>query len=308
MDRSITLILVLTLCLLSGDFDRNGIVNFDDFAILADNWLKCADSTGNFVDQNNLEAVMIVLTKFEVNDKALELSYKIKNDSDHDIWVCDYITLGKKFTFEVFLAEDNRTLLMRRGLDVPTELDLYVLPTGKYVRLGPGQERSESLSITVPIQHRFVYTLKEGKAEYATRLVIQVGFYAEDLPEMVIGILGEAEKITHPSLGDLTDCNLPVIERYFGGLLVEYWLGGLSGFKESNKMLDLSEQVLVGYTYQALKGERFSELVIDGVSVPYRPLPAYGGEKTGDPQGQQAISTRQDKPDAEKVSDRDHSN
>jgi len=307
MDRSITLILVLTLCLSSGDFDGNGIVDFRDLAILADNWLRSVQDDGDSDDQNYMEAVMIVLTKLEVTDKALELGYKIKNGSDHDVWVCDYIWLFEELAFEVFLAEDNQTLLMRRGLDFPTEFQWYVPPFGKYVRLGPGQERTEYLSLAVPIQARLVYTFKEGKAEHATRLVMQIGFYCQDFPEMVVGILSEAEKIIRPDL-DLNDCNRPIIESYFGGLLVEYWLGGLSGFKESNKMLDLSEQVLIGYTYQALKGERFSEVVIDGVSIPYRPLPVHGREKTGAPQGQQAISTTQDKPDDEKVSDRDDTN
>jgi hypothetical protein len=197
---------------------------------------------------------------------------------------------------------------MRRGLDFPTQLQWLVAPRAKYVRLRPGQERSESLSLPVPIGQRLIFALKEGKAERATRLVMQIGFYAEDLPQMVLGILALADKIIHPPLDYLTDSDIRIIERYFGGLLVEYWLGGLSSFKEGNKKVDLNEQVWISYTYQALKGERFSELVIDGVSIPYRPLPGYGEEKTGDPQGQQTSSTKEDKPDAEKDSDLDDTN
>jgi hypothetical protein len=46
-------------------------------------------------------------------------------------------------------------------------------------------------------------------------------------------------------------------------------MGGLEGFEASNRVSDLSKEVLVSYTFGALKGEQCARLVIDGVTIPY---------------------------------------
>jgi len=104
--------------------------------------------------QNGKEeaGVTIELTKLDVNDTTLDLSYKIKNNSDHEVWICDdvdfYLT---SIDFEVYLSEDEQTLLIRRRFDVPTIVYWPIWPYGRYVLLRSGQERTESLSLDVPV-------------------------------------------------------------------------------------------------------------------------------------------------------------
>jgi hypothetical protein len=31
----------------------------------------------------------MLITRFEVKDNALEIGFKIRNDADHNIWICD---------------------------------------------------------------------------------------------------------------------------------------------------------------------------------------------------------------------------
>jgi hypothetical protein len=79
-------------------------------------------------DANDLDAgqesdVSIELTKFDVNDTKLEMAWKIKNNTDHDIWACESI-FGTSPKFEVFLDKDATTLLIRRRFNLPMEEDV----------------------------------------------------------------------------------------------------------------------------------------------------------------------------------------
>ena len=265
MDRLITLILALSLCVFSGDFDGNGTVDFNDFAIFADNWLKGGRDGNDLADQNDLEAVMIVLTKLEVTDRTLELHYKIKNGSDHNVWVCDSLEVVSQFRFEVYLAEDNETLLIRRRFDVPTQLYWDAPPTSRYVRLSPGEERAESISLTLPVLPRRMFTAERPTAEYATRLALEIGFYNEDLPGMIRGILEVADKLYYANL-DLDNCDPSIIERYFRGISVARYYGGLSSFNKYHP--DVSEHILISYYCPVLKDEQVLRLALDDVSIP----------------------------------------
>jgi hypothetical protein len=71
--------------------------------------------------------VSIIITKFQVNDQALELGLKIINDTDHDIWICDSVNTDGVRDFEVFMAEDNQTLVVRRRFDLNPDQAGFVL-------------------------------------------------------------------------------------------------------------------------------------------------------------------------------------
>jgi hypothetical protein len=79
-------------------------------------------------DQNDVEQVLIALTRLDVNDlifdvndqsldvndQTLELRYKIKNNSDQDVWVCSGVGWIEadddfRFGYEAY-SEDNNTL------------------------------------------------------------------------------------------------------------------------------------------------------------------------------------------------------
>ena len=130
-------------------------------------------------DANNIEinqdsAVAIELTKLDVNDTTLELGYKIKNNTDHDVWICDSVSTHSKS--ERYLAEDAQTLVIRKRLDISPEVVWAAIPIGRYVRLQPAQEYSESLSYALPLRPAFTYIGERANAESAKRLVLEIGF------------------------------------------------------------------------------------------------------------------------------------
>ena len=291
MNRSIISVLAFALCLSSGDLDHNGIVNFDDLAIFADNWLQCGNDGGDLTDQNEVAAVMIVLTKLEITHQTLELGYKLKNTSDHDVWLCDSLDIGPPpsppivVAYEAYLAEDAETLLIRRRFDVPEEgiKELAVLQS-RYIRLCPGQERAESLSLAVPVSPQLVLAVDKAQAEYATRLTIEIGYYDEDLPGLIRRILEVAEKLKCTKLlyTDIGIENIEIFQHYFAGLVISSAFGGLSGFNESQK--DMSEQILIPYMGPVLSRERALQLVVDGLYIPYQgyiPLTSHAAKGQG---------------------------
>lgn len=266
MNRSIISVLAFALCLSSGDLDHNGIVDFNDLAIFADNWLRCGDDGGDLTEQNDVAAVMIVLTKLEITHQTLELGYKIKNGSDHDVWVCDSVCMDYGIDFEAYLAEDARTLVMRKLLDVSPEILWVAIPVGRYVRLRAGQERTESLSLTVPVRPQLVYIGQRASAEYATCLVLEIGFYNEDLPGLIRSIIEVAERLgcAPPTVKDYDS---DIMRRYFSGLLIYGRFGGLSQFDESHQ--DVSEEFVTAYTDRLL-GEQVLRIVVDNLYIPYQ--------------------------------------
>jgi hypothetical protein len=90
--------------------------------ILFTNCIQADDANNLDVEQNS--DVSIAITHFEVTDANLELGWKITNNTDHDVWICDTINAYNPNykQFEVYMPENNQTLLIRRRLDVPSVL------------------------------------------------------------------------------------------------------------------------------------------------------------------------------------------
>jgi len=216
----------------------------------------------------------IILTKFTITDKALQLEYEIKNDSDHEIWVCQSADeLGEQYkVFEAFLDLQRRTLIIRKRLDVPmlNSIDRMYPPSGRYVRLRPGESCSELLSHELPFYPHIVYYARgnEQGIEYARRLAIEIGFYDEDLPALIRTILTEADRFTG-TLSDRWWLN-ETITGYFAGLaLKSYMGGGVDWFNQSKGASIEKGTLVIPYNDQTLKGERVLHVTVDGVFIPY---------------------------------------
>jgi hypothetical protein len=217
-------------------------------------------------DEQNSD-VSLTITKFQVNDQTLELSYKIKNDSGHDVWICDRIDdSDSRFSFEAYLAEDAETLIIRKRLDVHPEVIWSAIPEGRYLRLQPGQEKTESLSLDLPVYPQLVYISKRANAEHARRLVLEIGYYNKDLPGLIRSIIEVTERLgcASPDLNE--DYNSDIFRCYFPGLLIPLQFGTLSYFDETYN--DVSEQFLTAYTDELL-GEQVLQATVEGVDVPY---------------------------------------
>jgi hypothetical protein len=259
-------------------------------------------SRADDIDNIKEAAVTIVLTKFDVNDINLELAWKIKNDTDHDVWVCDTVRTPRP-KFDVFLSADLKTLQIRRSLDVQTSrIWRYGPPTGRYVRLLPGEDLTESLVLNLPVESSFVYATKSTEVtKYASCIALEIGYYDEDLPALVRSIIQEAEKFS-----STFNANFTIKIDYFRGLVVKTIFGSLEDFDSLNKDPYNDGNVLIPYSEQALTGEKVLQIYIDGVSIPYQggvQLVSQAGNKAKYVQDQKEINHNKENPDLEEGSD-----
>jgi len=219
----------------------------------------------NDLDTGQDSAVAIELTKFDLNDTTLELSYKIKNNTDHDVWICDSVDIGHSNS-EIYLAEDAQTLIIRKRLDVSPEVVWASPPGGRYVRLQAAQEYSESLSYALPVHPVLAYITERAYAESAKRIVLEIGFYDQDLPGLIRSIIEVAERFGCANV-ELEDYESDIMRCYFKGLLIKGRFGGLEYFDEHHP--DGSEQFITVYTDQLL-GEQVLQISVDGLYIPYK--------------------------------------
>ncbi len=210
------------------------------------------------------DAPTITITKLDVNDTKLELSWEIKNDSEQDAWIL--MGLRKSdMSCAAFMDKDNQTLLIRRRLDVPANPKLASFPTcnGRYVRLRAGQTQSESVSIEIPVFREYGLEIIRRKAqslEYATRLAIEIGYYFGDFPDMIRRILEEDEK--NPRI-------IPAIDPYYPNS-ISGWFKGLLGFNMINEVvISRDDEVLIPFTSQAFTDEQVLRVTKDDMHIPY---------------------------------------
>jgi hypothetical protein len=202
----------------------------------------------------------ITITKLDVTNTRLELSYEVRNTSGHEVWICDDIGFDRPYDCEICLSEDHQVVTLRKRLDVPSDMVWFERPRAKYVRLRAGEKRRESLSVNVPLDG--VYVLEHARSGqtarglfYVSGLAIEVGYYDGNLPEMIINMIGEAEKALENNPG-----TVPPILATFGDVL---------SFNYSRERLRNREgEIVIPYTYQQLKGEKVLRTTIDGLRIP----------------------------------------
>jgi hypothetical protein len=212
---------------------------------------------------NDTTAPTITITKLDVNDTYLTLSYEIKNDSDADIWICEDITVYQyDYDFEISLDEENRTLLIRRRLSVPALGGSPNAPSGRYVRLQADQVRTESLLLQLPVQSRRVFLggLQINEVTYANQLTFELGYYLGDMPRMIFSMFEDTEKMPKKKLA--------ISPKLFGKL----WY-----FNQSLEYVNREEEVIIPWTGDTFKGEKISRVTIDGLRIPFKQV--YGFPK-----------------------------
>jgi len=253
------------------------------------------------------QRVGMILIMLDVNDTTLELSWKIKNNTDHDVWVC-----GNSMDFEQFMDKDATTLVLRRRNNLSNEGELWEFPFPRfqYSRLRPDQEKVESLSLTVPVTPWTLFSSSPGNAESAKRLTIEIGFYDENLPELILNIVEMAKKLScdtslHSPASPSYDLNdMELSRRFFPGVFIARFfnLEAFTFFRDS--VTSGGDEIIAPYLFQTLNGEQILRIEVDGVSIPYKsnypPLTDRGVRRTGDKNKQQRTSRDKEKPNSEK--------
>jgi hypothetical protein len=209
------------------------------------------------VVNNDIGNLTMDITEIDISGKALKLTYEIRNDSKQHIWILT--GLGKfDVNASVFMEKDGQTLLIRRRLYVPFSGGGNIVH-GRYVLLHAGQAQTESVTLSIPVysEHGFAGKRNTEGLEYATRLSIEIGYYSEDLPGMIRGILEKADKIGK----NINTRDEEVIRFYFRGTL--YYN------KISEILRQRDEEILVPYTYQWFKGEKVLEAIVEDLRIPY---------------------------------------
>lgn len=218
-----------------------------------------AQADNNAAANNKAAPPTIAITSVDVNDTILKLIYDIINDSGKDVWFL--IGFGKTdVSAEVFMDRDDRTLLIRRRLDVPSGAGNGI-GYGRYVLLRAGQIQREAITLATPVNRYLGFVdrplRKAVGLEYATRLAIEIGYYASDLPERIRDILERADKIgDNPKNRD-------------DEMIWYYFKGSLYFNKLSEILRQRDEEVLLPYTYQWFKGEKLLRTTADGLRIPY---------------------------------------
>ncbi|OHB65515.1 MAG: hypothetical protein A2Y77_04305 [Planctomycetes bacterium RBG_13_62_9] len=212
-------------------------------------------------------APTIELAKLEIAVSSLELSYTIRNGSDHEAWICTEVS---HIPFEMYVTHDQQALLIRRHLDVPCWHIWHHPPLpGTYMRLRPGAAQPESLRIDLPAKPTFLYAHETTEVieQTVNRLVLEIGYYDENLPALVRSICEVADKFSDEGWKLYTSGPDPNMwHTYFRGLTVR---GALSGFDVVNKDPDSTGYVRIDYSYQAL-AEKVLRMEINGVAIPYK--------------------------------------
>ena len=219
-----------------------------------------AQSGNNVVVSNNAGIPTITVTSLDISDKTLKLSYEIRNTSKKDIWILvGFGFLPGSTAFEVFMDEDNRTLVMQTHLDFPMIYTSLHNLHGRYALLRAGQVRTESVILSIPVHP--AYPFGSGRSdkgiEQAKSLAMRIGYYAGDLPGMIWEVIekpetiGNRAKISHDKL----------MNNYFTGPLEFNWVN--ESLKERN------EEILVPHTDQNLEYEKIMQTVVKDVAIPY---------------------------------------
>ena len=208
------------------------------------------------IEVKKAEELVILVNEQELSETIFHIGYEIRNNYSKDVWICASVNVNDGCDFEIYMDYNIQTLMIRRRLDVPSDTLWFVQPFGKYIRLHPGEKRTESLSLSLPVRFKRVYMeYQETKEiEGITHVAIEIGYYVGDLPKMFDNMLKETEK---------TDLDTHILfDMEFGGVL---------GFNDWNERLikRRDEEVLIPYTEQKFKGEEVLRAVIDDIKIPY---------------------------------------
>jgi len=213
-------------------------------------------------DESTIVDVNMEVDRVTVTPSLAKVEYHIENNSDHDIWICDSIALRDRER-EVYLDDDRDSLIVRCRSHVPTSIDWYTGTSGHYIRMRTGQRWNRSLLVGLPVHAQRIYQGGKASGDKAKHLVMEIGFYNEDLPGKIENLLTDA-LTTDPE--DRNEYQRRLL-RTFGGFLVSK---AMIYYREGYEQLGYrGEEIYVPYNYPCLEGEQVLQFTITDLDLPY---------------------------------------
>jgi hypothetical protein len=262
--------------------------------------------SGNVMTAEEDAIVKLVLTKLVVDEKNFEMGWKIINNSDHDVWICDSAT-------DWFMNRDNETLVIRMRYNISNKGVIWEIPPHPrfyYSRLHPGEQKVKSITLPLPVKPDALFETSRGNAEHARRVALEIGYYDEDLRTLILEIVNVAEKLgcDASAISFWTpESTQEVYHRFFGGVLIAQLFNSPTAKYFSDSVTSGGDEIIVPYFHQALHGEQVLSLEVDNVSIPYEsnypPLTGQASKENKDIKSKKANSTKLAKSDSKKPSE-----
>jgi hypothetical protein len=130
-------------------------------------------------------STVISVIGVEVCQDTLQCRYNIRDNSAHDIWLCEAMEIGYA-DFETVWGKDKQTFVIRKRTDIKWEVARDT-PVARYVRLQAGTGRTETLLLPLPLRARGVVSSEGVPPDIGcvTRVRLEMGYYEGDLPRMI---------------------------------------------------------------------------------------------------------------------------
>ncbi len=135
--------------------------------------------------------VTMTIVESKVTEETLDVRYRIINGLQRDIWICESMfasPIGGGTDYEVYLSEDEESLVVRRRLNVPgIGREFVVPPVATYLRLSGGQQRLESIILPLPVRPVMLfYPRRSLNVASVTHLRMEIGYHESTLPEEIV--------------------------------------------------------------------------------------------------------------------------
>jgi len=215
--------------------------------------------------KNNTGALMISVTSLDIDHKALNLVYEIRNNSEDDAWILVgwYQLSDRTFGMAAGLriSEDGHTLTIGARFNRPSSGGGFAPVYGRFVRLRPGDSQTESIFMRLPAYpgRRFGRDVQQEQGlKHATRLAIELGYYRGNVPERML------RRLRPPESAFPVDWNKPPVSPVGFNWLHEHVNSRDDELLMVDDRLDVKR-----------KEEEVIRTVIENIRIPYKETRSY---------------------------------
>ncbi len=200
------------------------------------------------------DGLEIVVTSLDINDKSLNLTYDINNNSQEDVWIItgSYSSTGSRFGMGTGanVSEDGLTLAIGLHFNKENHVMPHSPTYARFVRLPPGKSQTESVLMEIPVypKPQYDHKIRQGQA---TKLAIELGYFQGNLPELIYKRY--EEKINKRPLTS-------------SGIELPYFF-----FTAYDHLISRDEEFFTLWLGE-IKSEEISRTVVENILIPYEEI------------------------------------